>query len=201
MISDGVNHSRRKFLLGATSVVGGAGVVGAAIPFVSSWQPSAKAKAAGAPVKVNISKLEVGARMVVEWRGKPVYIIRRTNETLAALNGIGEDVLKDVASESASQPTYVAGTARTLKGKEEYLILVGLCTHLGCAPIYRPDVGAKDMGGDAWLGGFFCPCHGSKFDLSGRVYAGVPAPTNLEVPPHSYETDDVVIIGIDTEIA
>jgi ubiquinol-cytochrome c reductase iron-sulfur subunit len=201
MISDGVNHSRRKFLLGATSVVGGAGVVGAAIPFVSSWQPSAKAKAAGAPVKVNISKLEVGARMVVEWRGKPVYIIRRTNETLAALNGIGEDVLKDVASESASQPTYVAGTARTLKGKEEYLILVGLCTHLGCAPIYRPDVGAMDMGGDAWLGGFFCPCHGSKFDLSGRVYAGVPAPTNLEVPPHSYETDDVVIIGIDTEIA
>ena len=201
MISDGVNHSRRKFLLGATSVVGGAGVVGAAIPFVSSWQPSAKAKAAGAPVKVNISKLEVGARMVVEWRGKPVYIIRRTNETLAALNGIGEDILKDVASESASQPTYVAGTARTLKGKEEYLILVGLCTHLGCAPIYRPDVGAMDMGGDAWLGGFFCPCHGSKFDLSGRVYAGVPAPTNLEVPPHSYETDDVVIIGIDTEIA
>ena len=201
MTSDGVNHSRRKFLLGATSVVGGAGVVGAAIPFVSSWQPSAKAKAAGAPVKVNISKLEVGARMVVEWRGKPVYIIRRTNETLAALNGIGEDVLKDVASKSASQPIYVAGTARTLKGKEEYLILVGLCTHLGCAPIYRPDVGAMDMGGDAWLGGFFCPCHGSKFDLSGRVYAGVPAPTNLEVPPHSYETDDVVIIGIDTEIA
>ena len=201
MTSDGVNHSRRKFLLGATSVVGGAGVVGAAIPFVSSWQPSAKAKAAGAPVKVNISKLEIGARMVVEWRGKPVYIVRRTNETLAALNGIGEGVLKDVASESASQPTYVAGTARTLKGKEEYLILVGLCTHLGCAPIYRPDVGAMDMGGDAWLGGFFCPCHGSKFDLSGRVYAGVPAPTNLEVPPHSYETDDVVIIGIDTEVA
>lgn len=201
MTSDGVNHSRRKFLLGATSVVGGAGVVGAAIPFVSSWQPSAKAKAAGAPVKVNISKLEIGARMVVEWRGKPVYIVRRTNETLAALNGIGEDVLKDVASESASQPTYVAGTARTLEGKEEYLILVGLCTHLGCAPIYRPDVGAMDMGGDAWLGGFFCPCHGSKFDLSGRVYAGVPAPTNLEVPPHSYETDDVVIIGIDTEVA
>ena len=201
MTSDGVNHSRRKFLLGATSVVGGAGVVGAAIPFVSSWQPSAKAKAAGAPVKVNISKLEIGARMVIEWRGKPVYIVRRTNETLAALNGIGEDVLKDVASESASQPTYVAGTARTLEGKEEYLILVGLCTHLGCAPIYRPDVGAMDMGGDAWLGGFFCPCHGSKFDLSGRVYAGVPAPTNLEVPPHSYETDDVVIIGIDTEVA
>ena len=201
MTSDGVNHSRRKFLLGATSVVGGAGVVGAAIPFVSSWQPSAKAKAAGAPVKVNISKLEVGARLVVEWRGKPVYIVRRNAAALDAINTITEGVLKDPASESATQPSYVAGSARTLAGKEEYLILVGLCTHLGCAPMYRPDVGAVDLGGDAWLGGFFCPCHGSKFDLSGRVFAGVPAPTNLEIPPHVYESDDVVIIGIDSEVA
>jgi ubiquinol-cytochrome c reductase iron-sulfur subunit len=201
MTSDGVNHSRRKFLLGATSVVGGAGVVGAAIPFVSSWQPSAKAKAAGAPVKVNISKLEVGARLVVEWRGKPVYIVRRNAESLAMISSIGEGVLADADSESAKQPGYVAGDARTLAGKEEYLILVGLCTHLGCAPMYRPDVGAVDLGGDAWLGGFFCPCHGSKFDLSGRVFAGVPAPTNLEVPPHMYESDDVVIIGIDSEVA
>ena len=201
MISDGVNHSRRKFLLGATSVVGGAGVVGAAIPFVSSWQPSAKAKAAGAPVKVNISKLEIGARLVVEWRGKPVYIVRRNAESLAMISSIGEGVLADADSESAKQPGYVAGDARTLAGKEEYLILVGLCTHLGCAPMYRPDVGAVDLGGDAWLGGFFCPCHGSKFDLSGRVFAGVPAPTNLEVPPHMYESDDVVIIGIDSEVA
>ena len=201
MTSDGVNHSRRKFLLGATSVVGGAGVVGAAIPFVSSWQPSAKAKAAGAPVKVNISKLEVGARLVVEWRGKPVYIVRRNAESLAMISSTGEGVLADADSESAKQPGYVAGDARTLAGKEEYLILVGLCTHLGCAPMYRPDVGAVDLGGDAWLGGFFCPCHGSKFDLSGRVFAGVPAPTNLEVPPHMYESDDVVIIGIDSEVA
>jgi|TARA_B110000305_G_scaffold20843_1_gene19172 ubiquinol-cytochrome c reductase iron-sulfur subunit len=201
MTSDGVNHSRRKFLLGATSVVGGAGVVGAAIPFVSSWQPSAKAKAAGAPVKVNISKLEIGARLVVEWRGKPVYIVRRNAESLAMISSIGEGVLADADSESAKQPGYVAGDARTLAGKEEYLILVGLCTHLGCAPMYRPDVGAVDLGGDAWLGGFFCPCHGSKFDLSGRVFAGVPAPTNLEVPPHMYESDDVVIIGIDSEVA
>ena len=201
MTSDGVNHSRRKFLLGATSVVGGAGVVGAAIPFVSSWQPSAKAKAAGAPVKVNISKLETGARLVVEWRGKPVYIVRRDAESLAMISSIGEGVLADADSESAKQPGYVAGDARTLAGKEEYLILVGLCTHLGCAPMYRPDVGAVDLGGDAWLGGFFCPCHGSKFDLSGRVFAGVPAPTNLEVPPHMYESDDVVVIGIDSEVA
>ncbi|MDC1477385.1 ubiquinol-cytochrome c reductase iron-sulfur subunit, partial [Porticoccaceae bacterium] len=195
------NQSRRNFLLGATSVVGGAGVVGAAIPFVSSWQPSAKAKAAGAPVKVNISKLEVGGRMVVEWRGKPVYIVRRNAESLAAINAIDTSILRDADSVSASQPDYVAGSARTLVGKEEYLILVGLCTHLGCAPIYRPDVGAVDLGGDSWLGGFFCPCHGSKFDLSGRVFAGVPAPTNLEVPPHVYESDDVVVIGIDSEVA
>ena len=196
-----VNESRRKFLLGATSVVGGAGVVGAAVPFVASWQPSAKAKAAGAPVKVNISKLEVGARMVVEWRGKPVYIVRRTAEALAAISEIGDDILRDVDSQEASQQAYVNGSARTLAGKEEYLILVGLCTHLGCAPLYRPDVGAADLGGDSWLGGFFCPCHGSKFDLSGRVYAGVPAPKNLEVPPHMYESDNIVIIGVDAEVA
>ena len=196
-----VNESRRKFLLGATSVVGGAGVVGAAVPFVASWQPSAKAKAAGAPVKVNISKLEPGARMVVEWRGKPVYIVRRTEESLAAINALDTDILRDADSVEAKQPAYVDGSARTLSGKEEYLILIGLCTHLGCAPLYRPDVGAADLGGDAWLGGFFCPCHGSKFDLSGRVFAGVPAPKNLEVPPHSYESDSVVVIGIDTEVA
>ncbi|MFQ3345581.1 MAG: ubiquinol-cytochrome c reductase iron-sulfur subunit [Porticoccaceae bacterium] len=199
MNGDVVNEGRRKFLLGATSVIGGAGVVGAAVPFVASWQPSAKAKAAGAPVKVNISKLEVGGRMVVEWRGKPVYIVRRTAESLAAINAIGSDILRDIDSAEASQPVYVNGSARTLAGKEEYLILVGLCTHLGCAPLYRPDVGAADLGGDSWLGGFFCPCHGSKFDLSGRVFAGVPAPKNLEVPPHSYESDSVVVIGIDTE--
>ena len=201
MNGDVVNEGRRKFLLGATSVIGGAGVVGAAVPFVASWQPSAKAKAAGAPVKVNISKLEVGGRMVVEWRGKPVYIVRRTAESLAAIDVIGSDILRDVDSQEASPPVYVNGSARTLAGKEEYLILVGLCTHLGCAPLYRPDVGAADLGGDSWLGGFFCPCHGSKFDLSGRVFSGVPAPTNLEVPPHSYESDSVVVIGIDTEVA
>ncbi|MDC0172582.1 ubiquinol-cytochrome c reductase iron-sulfur subunit [Gammaproteobacteria bacterium] len=196
-----VNESRRKFLLGATSAVGGAGVVGAAVPFVASWQPSAKAKAAGAPVKVNISKLEVGARMVVEWRGKPVYIVRRTAEALAAISQIGDDILRDADSQEASQPDYVDGSARTLAGKEEYLILVGLCTHLGCAPLYRPDVGAADLGGDSWMGGFFCPCHGSKFDLSGRVFAGVPAPKNLEVPPHMYESDNIVVIGVDAEVA
>jgi ubiquinol-cytochrome c reductase iron-sulfur subunit len=182
-------------------VVGGAGVVGAAVPFVASWQPSAKAKAAGAPVKVNISKLESGGRLVVEWRGKPVYIVRRTPESLADIEQIQANDLKDADSEIAKQPEYVLGSARTQQGKEDILVLVGLCTHLGCAPIYRPDVGAADLGGDSWLGGFFCPCHGSTFDLSGRVFAGVPAPTNLEIPPHSYDSDDVLIIGVDPEVA
>ena len=201
MSDDGANQSRRKFLLGATGVVGGAGVVGAAVPFVASWQPSAKAKAAGAPVKVNISKLESGGRLVVEWRGKPVYIVRRTPESLADIEQIQASDLKDADSESSNQPSYVVGSARTQQGREDILVLVGLCTHLGCAPIYRPDVGAADLGGESWLGGFFCPCHGSTFDLSGRVFAGVPAPTNLEIPPHSYDSDDVLIIGIDPEVA
>ena len=166
MSNDDVNQSRRKFLLGATGVVGGAGIVGAAIPFVASWQPSAKAKAAGAPVRVNISQLEAGGRLVVEWRGKPVYIVRRTQESLKAISQIDASTLKDANSASANQPVYVEGSARSLQGKEDVLVLVGLCTHLGCAPIYRPDVGAADLGGDAWLGGFFCPCHGSTFDLS-----------------------------------
>ena len=201
MSNDGVNQSRRKFLLGATGVVGGAGIVGAAVPFVASWQPSAKAKAAGAPVKVNISKLEAGGRLVVEWRGKPVYVVRRTPETLDTVDKMGSDTLRDVDSAAAVQPGYVSGNARTLPGKEDVLVLVGLCTHLGCAPAYRPDVGAADLGGDEWLGGFFCPCHGSKFDMSGRVYAGVPANRNLDIPPHSYESDDVLVIGVDPEVA
>jgi ubiquinol-cytochrome c reductase iron-sulfur subunit len=195
-----VNASRRRFLTGATSVIGAVGVVGAAIPFVASWKPSAKAKAAGAPVKVNVSKLEAGARLVVEWRGKPVYIVRRTAETLAAVDALGNETLKDMTSTDAVQPSYIKGSARALAGKEDLLVLVGLCTHLGCAPIYRPDVGAADLGGDSWVGGFFCPCHGSKFDLSGRVYVNVPAPTNLEIPPHSYESDSIIVIGVDAEV-
>ena len=195
-----VNTSRRRFLTGATSVIGAVGVVGAAIPFVASWKPSAKAKAAGAPVKVNVGKLEAGARLVVEWRGKPVYIVRRTAETLAAVDALGDETLKDMTSVDAAQPSYIKGSARALAGKEDLLVLVGLCTHLGCAPIYRPDVGAADLGGDSWMGGFFCPCHGSKFDLSGRVYVNVPAPTNLEIPPHSYESDSIIVIGVDSEV-
>lgn len=198
MSSDGVNQGRRRFLTAATSVVGAVGVVGVAVPFVGSWNPSAKARAAGAPVKANLSKIEPGQMVIVEWRGKPVYIVRRTAETLNDLPKMNDRV-RDPQSLEPQQPEYVEGEARTQPGREEFMILLGLCTHLGCAPMYRPDVGAADLGGDEWLGGFFCPCHGSKFDLSGRVLKGVPAPLNLEVPPHSYETDTLVVIGVDQE--
>jgi ubiquinol-cytochrome c reductase iron-sulfur subunit len=198
MSNEGVDKTRRRFLTGATCVVGAVGVVGAAVPFVGSWQPNAKAKAAGAPVRIDISKIEPGAMVTEEWRGKPVYIVHRTPEILARLKE-DTDRLQDPDSQQSKQPGYVDPTSRALRA--EYLILLGLCTHLGCAPMYRPEVGAADLGGDAWLGGFFCPCHGSKFDLAGRVYKGVPAPTNLTVPPYSYESDNVVIIGVDEETA
>jgi len=196
-MSDGevVNEGRRKFLTAATSVVGAVGAVGFLVPFVGSWNPSAKAKAAGAPVTINLAKIAPGQMITEEWRGKPVYIIRRTQE---ALDGLAE-VLGDISdpfSEKSVQPSYVADQeSRAIK--PEFMIMLGVCTHLGCAPKFRPDVGAKDLGGDAWQGGFYCPCHGSKFDLAGRVYSGVPAPLNLEVPPHFYETDFIVVIGED----
>jgi ubiquinol-cytochrome c reductase iron-sulfur subunit len=196
MSSDGVNSGRRRFLTAATSAVGVAGVVGVAVPFVGSWNPSAKAKAAGAPVKADISKLEPGQMIVVEWRGKPVYVVNRSDaqlETLPKLN----DQLKDPDSLVSEQPVYIQGIDRSIR--PNLLVIVGLCTHLGCAPKFRPEVGAADLGGADWLGGFFCPCHGSKFDLSGRVYAGVPASANLIVPPYSFEGDKVLVIGVDSE--
>ncbi|MBA6412978.1 ubiquinol-cytochrome c reductase iron-sulfur subunit [Parahaliea sp. F7430] len=198
MSSDGVNTGRRRFLTAATSAVGVAGAVGIAVPFLGSWNPSAKAKAAGAPVKADISKLEPGQMVVVEWRGQPVYVVYRTPEMLAALSSL-DGSLKDPASEISEQPDYVTGEGRAIR--PEIFVAVGLCTHLGCAPKYRPEVGAADLGGDAWVGGFFCPCHGSKFDLAGRVYNGVPASANLVVPPYSYEGDNVLVIGVDTEAA
>ncbi len=190
-----VNNGRRRFLTAATSVVGAAGAVGVAVPFVGSWNPSAKAKAAGAPVKANISKIEPGQMITVEWRGKPVYIVRRTAEALEGLHEM-DPLLRDPDSDESIQPEYAKNEYRSMK--EEYLILIGLCTHLGCAPMFEPEVGSVDIGsGHEWLGGFFCPCHGSKYDLAGRVFKGVPAPTNLEVPPYMYESDGVVVIGLE----
>jgi len=197
MSSDGVNSTRRKFLTAATSAVGVAGVVGVAVPFVGSWNPSAKAKAAGAPVKFDFSKLEPGQMAVPEWRGKPVYVVNRTETQLAALPGLN-DKLKDPDSENLEQqPPYITGVDRSLK--PNLLVVVGLCTHLGCAPKYVPEVGPASPMGDEWVGGFFCPCHGSKFDLSGRVFEGVPASANLLVPPYSFEDDNVLVIGVDPE--
>ena len=198
MSNDGVNKGRRRLLIGATSAVGAVGAIGAAVPFVASWNPSAKAKAAGAPVRADISKLEPGQQMIVEWRGKPVWIVRRTPEALANLAKLNEAVA-DPNSEKPQQPAYVpADETRAIRA--EFMVMVGICTHLGCSPTYRPEIAPDDMGAD-WLGGYFCPCHGSRFDLSGRVYKGVPAPTNLVVPPHSYEGDNTLIIGVDTETA
>ena len=197
MSNDDVNSGRRRFLTVATAVVGAAGVVGVAVPFVKSWSPSAKAKAAGAPVKVDISKISLGEMIVAEWRGKPVYIVHRSEEELANL-AIDNERLSDPESLRSVQPEYAAGEARAIK--PEYAVLVGLCTHLGCAPKFRPELAPADLG-EKWLGGFFCPCHGSRFDLSGRVYKGVPAPTNLDVPPYRYESDNVIVIGEDQEVA
>jgi len=189
-----VNVGRRRFLTAATSAVGAVGAVGLAVPFVGSWNPSAKARAAGAPVTINLGSIEPGQMVTEEWRGKPVYIIRRTEEALASLAKVADD-LSDPESQKSVQPEYAVNEARSVK--PEFMIMLGVCTHLGCAPQFRPDVGATDLGGDEWQGGFFCPCHGSKFDLAGRVYTGVPAPVNLEVPPHSYQSDTVVVIGVD----
>ena len=197
MSSSGVNSTRRRFLTAATSAVGVAGAVGIAVPFVGSWNPSAKAKAAGAPVKADIGKLEPGQMIVIEWRGKPVYVMLRTESQIADLPKLN-DQLKDPDSLLPdSQPEYIEGLTRSIR--PELLVIEGLCTHLGCAPKFRPEVGAADMGGEEWLGGFFCPCHGSKFDLSGRVYAGVPASKNLIVPPYSFEGDSTVVMGVDSE--
>jgi ubiquinol-cytochrome c reductase iron-sulfur subunit len=196
MSSDDVNSGRRRFLTAATAVVGAAGVVGVAVPFVKSWNPSAKAKAAGAPVKVDISKIRLGEMVVAEWRGKPVYIVHRTEEELALLDQQA-DRLADPESLRSNQPEYAMGEARAIK--PEYVVLVGLCTHLGCTPKFRPELAAADLGAD-WLGGFFCPCHGSRFDLSGRVYKNVPAPTNLDVPPYHYMSDTVIVIGENPEV-
>lgn len=194
MNQNDVNQGRRRFLVGATSVVGAIGAVGAAVPFVASWNPSAKAKAAGAPVKVDISKLQPGQQMTVEWRGKPVWLVRRTPEMLETLKG-DHELLADPQSERKQQPGYAQNNVRSLN-ESEVVVLVGICTHLGCSPQYLPEV----MPGET-IGGFFCPCHGSKFDLAGRVFKGVPAPANLEVPPHKYLDDTSLIVGIDEENA
>ncbi len=189
------DNPRRRFLTIATSVVGAVGVVGAAVPFIGSWQPSEKAKAAGADVQIDISKVEPGQLIRVIWRSKPVWVVRRTPELLASLKN-HEDQLKDPNSEVEQQPAFAQNSYRSLK--EEYLILVGICTHLGCSPQHLTD-GAFAQYAEGVSEGFFCPCHGSKFDMAGRVFESVPAPSNLVVPPYQFVDDNTVIIGSEAE--
>lgn len=183
-----VNHKRRRLLSIATASAGLAGATALAVPFAGSLSPSEKAKAAGAPVSVDISKLEIGQQITVAWRGKPVWIIRRSQEALDFLSSM-DSVLADPDSTSEQQPAYANNAHRSIK--QEVLVLVGICTHLGCSPKYRPELSASADGA------FLCACHGSRFDLAGRVFKNVPAPSNLQVPPHTYISDAVILIGAD----
>ena len=193
MSADGVDLNKRRNLVLAATAMGAVGAGFVAVPFIASMQPSAKARAAGAPVKADISKLEGGGLLRIKWRGKVVWAVRRTEEMLASLPPLN-DAVADPNSDEPQQPEYCRNEVRSIK--PEYFIAVGLCTHLGCSPTYRPEVAPADLGKD-WNGGFFCPCHGSKFDLAGRVYKSVPAPLNLEIPKHVYLSEHVVLIGQD----
>ena len=193
-VAESTGFTRRHFLTVATLVTGGAGAIGTAVPFVSSFKPSARAQALGAPVQFDISKLERGALAKIEWRGRPIYIVHRTDEMLSSLSK-DESMLRDPASESSVQPSDAKNEHRSLR--PAFLVLEGVCTHLGCAPMPRFEVAPADLG-PSWPGGFYCPCHGSRFDLAGRVFQGVPAPTNLTVPPYRYINDNTILIGSDT---
>ena len=189
-----VNKTRRNLVI-ATCAAGGAAGVAAAVPFAASWLPSERAKAGGAPIVADISALEPGQIMTVEWRSKPVWIVRRTKEMLDGLAGVDNKV-SDPGSDVPMQPEYAKNEFRSIK--PEVLVLVGICTHLGCSPQSKPAEDKTEMGAD-WTGGFLCPCHGSKFDLAGRVYKGAPAPVNLEVPKYTYLSDTRILSGDDTK--
>ncbi len=197
MSGDGVDTGKRRFLTAAATVVGGVGAAYAAVPFLASWLPSERAKAAGAPVQADISKLEAGQMIRVQWRGKPVWVVKRTEDMLAALPGLA-DKLRDPESVDPQQPEYCQNVDRSIK--PEILVAVGICTHLGCSPSFIPEAMPQPYDAE-WKGGFFCPCHGSRFDLAGRVFKGVPAPLNLEIPPHKYISDTLILIGEDRGVA
>ncbi|MDH5326743.1 MAG: ubiquinol-cytochrome c reductase iron-sulfur subunit [Gammaproteobacteria bacterium] len=197
-MSEEIDKKKRRILLAAAAAMGGVGGAYVATPFILSMDPSAKAEAAGAPVDVDISKLEVGQLMTVEWRGKPVWILRRSEAMLDSMKTLDSDLRDPQSNELTQQPNYTKNPHRSLN--PEFMVMIGICTHLGCAPTYRPDLAPADLGA-AWKGGFFCPCHGSRYDLAGRVYAGVPAPSNLVVPPYRFVTGTRLLIGVDPEHA
>ena len=188
---DKIDVTRRRFLTSSATIVGGVGVATSLVPFVKSMEPSAKTQAAGAPVEVDLSKIDAGNMVREEWRGKPIWVVNRTAAMLETLKE-GDPQLRDPNSDQSQQPPYAHNEHRSIK--PQFLVLVGICTHLGCSPTFRPDVAPEDLGAK-WEGGFFCACHGSRFDLAGRVFRGVPAPKNLEVPPYRYAADDKIVIG------
>ncbi len=200
MANEVVDHGRRRFLTATTAVVGGLGIVSAAVPFIKSWEPSARAKAAGAPVTQSLAKIEAGQMLSVSWRGLPVFVLNRTKAQLDTLPMV-DARLVDPKSDGASagqQPKYAQNEARSIK--PEWLVIVGICTHLGCVPEFVPEIKPEPFDPD-WKGGFFCPCHKSRYDLAGRVFNGVPAPKNLQVPPYHFIDDSTIQIGVDPKEA
>jgi ubiquinol-cytochrome c reductase iron-sulfur subunit len=192
--NDPVNTGRRRFLTASTAVVGAVGAGFVAVPFIKSWNPSARAKLAGAPITADISALAEGQRIVLEWRGQPIWIVKRSKSILDTLPTL-DSRLRDPKSENKDQqPAYIKGELRSIK--PEISVLVGLCTHLGCSPEMKAEIRPEPFDPE-WKGGYFCPCHKSRFDMAGRVFQGVPAPTNLVVPPHHYENDNTIVIGVD----
>ena len=193
MANQEVNTGRRRFLTATTAVVGAVGAGFAAVPFIRSWSPSARARFAGAPISQDISALVEGAQLVLNWRGQPIFIARRTKEMLAIIDGM-DGVVADPQSGASEQPQYAKNATRSIK--PDISVLVGVCTHLGCAPEFLPEVRQEPFDPD-WKGGYFCPCHKSRYDLAGRVYKGQPAPLNLPVPPYHFENESTVVIGVD----
>jgi ubiquinol-cytochrome c reductase iron-sulfur subunit len=196
LVSDPVDEKRRRLLLIATSAAAGVVGAGVAVPFVMSWFPSARALAAGAPVEFDISRVEPGQQITVEWRGKPVWVLKRTAEMLERLPK-NTPLLVDPESKDAEQPPYVTGPQRSIK--PEIFVAVGVCTHLGCSPTLKKEIGAASEMGPEWPGGYYCPCHNSRFDLAARVFKGSPAPRNLAIPPHRYASEAVIVVGEDTK--
>jgi ubiquinol-cytochrome c reductase iron-sulfur subunit len=194
IVQDQVDEKKRRLLIIATSVAGGVAGAAVAVPFLASWWPSARALAAGAPVEADISRIELGQQVTFEWRGKPIWVLRRTPEMLDGLTK-HDGLLVDPESKDSDQPEYVKGPTRSIK--PEWFIATGVCTHLGCSPTLKKEIGAASDMGAEWPGGYYCPCHNSRFDLSARVLKGSPAPKNLVIPPHRYVSDTVVVIGED----